>query len=100
MTDAPETIFIEDEFGEDHEDQWEYGCWGVQKQRGYQTEYTRADLVTAREAAAYERGLRDAADAVRRQWEPTEDRAPLRVCRDAVAGAILARPNPYKEPQG
>ena len=50
MTDtnnAPERIWIEDEFGEGDDDQWTYGTWDVRNYRGYVVEYVRADLVFA-----------------------------------------------------
>ena len=50
MTDtnnAPERIWIEDEFGEGDDDQWTYGTWDVRNYRGYNVEYVRADLVVA-----------------------------------------------------
>jgi len=42
--DAPERIWIEDEFGNGHDDQWVYGTWDIRQYLGYQTEYIRADL--------------------------------------------------------
>ena len=47
MTNAPERIWIEDEFGEGDEDQWNYGTWDVRNYRGYVVEYVRADTVQA-----------------------------------------------------
>lgn len=50
MTDtnnAPERIWIEDEFGEGDDDQWTYGTWDVRNYAGYNVEYVRADLVAA-----------------------------------------------------
>ena len=46
MTDVPERIWIEDEFGEGDDDQWTYGTWDVRNYRGYVVEYVRADLMT------------------------------------------------------
>ena len=45
MTNAPERIWIEDEFGEGDDDQWTYGTWDVRNYRGYVVEYVRADTV-------------------------------------------------------
>jgi hypothetical protein len=47
MSDAPERIWIEDEFGEGDDEQWTYGTWDVQNYRGYDVEYVRADTVQA-----------------------------------------------------
>jgi hypothetical protein len=47
MSEAPERIWIEDEFGEGDEDQWAYGTWDVRNYRGYDVEYVRADTVQA-----------------------------------------------------
>ena len=44
MNDAPERIWIEDEFGEGDDDQWTYGTWDVRNHRGYVVEYVRADI--------------------------------------------------------
>jgi hypothetical protein len=44
MTEAPERIWIEDEFGEGDDDQWTYGAWDVRNYAGYNVEYVRADL--------------------------------------------------------
>lgn len=44
MTNAPERIWIEDEFGEGDDDQWTYGTWDVRNYRDYVVEYVRADL--------------------------------------------------------
>ena len=51
---APEKIWIEDEFGEGHEDQWQYGSWDCRNAYDYVHEYIRADIADARVAAAYE----------------------------------------------
>ena len=45
MTNAPERIWIEDEFGEGDDDQWTYGTWDVRNYAGYNVEYVRADIV-------------------------------------------------------
>ena len=58
MTNAPERIWIEDEFGEGDDDQWTYGTWDVRNYAGYDVEYVRADIVQALTAE------RDAADAL------------------------------------
>ena len=47
MAEAPECIWIEDEFGEGDDDQWTYGTWDVRNYRGYDVEYVRADIVQA-----------------------------------------------------
>ena len=47
MSEAPERIWIEDEFGEGDDDQWTYGTWDVRNYRGYVVEYVRADIVQA-----------------------------------------------------
>ena len=44
MSDAPERIWIEDEFGDGDDDQWTYGTWDVRNYAGYNVEYVRADL--------------------------------------------------------
>ena len=44
MSEAPERIWIEDEFGDGDDDQWTYGAWDVRNYRGYVVEYVRADL--------------------------------------------------------
>ena len=54
MTDAPERIWVEDEFGGYHEDQWLYGTWDARNIDGYEHEYIRADIVTE-QAAEIER---------------------------------------------
>jgi hypothetical protein len=45
MSEAPERIWIEDEFGEGDDDQWTYGTWDVRNYAGYDVEYARADTV-------------------------------------------------------
>lgn len=57
MTNPPERIWIEDEFGEGDDDQWTYGTWDVRNYAGYDVEYIRADIVQAQidAAAAAER---------------------------------------------
>lgn len=40
--DAPKRIWVEDEFGDDDDDQWQYGTWDCSRHRGYQTEYILA----------------------------------------------------------
>ena len=45
MSEAPERIWIEDEFGEGDDDQWTYGTWDVRNYAGYDVEYVRADIV-------------------------------------------------------
>jgi hypothetical protein len=52
MSEAPERIWIEDEFGDGDEDQWTYGTWDVRNYRGYDVEYIRADTVQAQIDAA------------------------------------------------
>ena len=47
MSDAPERIWIEDEFGDGDDDQWTYGTWDVRNYAGYNVEYVRADIVQA-----------------------------------------------------
>ena len=47
MTNAPERIWIEDEFGDGDNDQWTYGTWDVRNYRDYVVEYVRADIVQA-----------------------------------------------------
>jgi hypothetical protein len=47
MSNPPERIWIEDEFGEGDDDQWTYGTWDVRNYRGYVVEYVRADIVQA-----------------------------------------------------
>ena len=47
MSEAPERIWIEDEFGEGDEDQWTYGTWDVRNYKGYDVEYIRAVTVQA-----------------------------------------------------
>ena len=47
MTEAPERIWIEDEFGDGDDDQWTYGTWDVRNYAGYNFEYVRADIVQA-----------------------------------------------------
>jgi hypothetical protein len=55
MSNPPERIWIEDEFGEGDEDQWTYGTWDVRNYKGYDVEYVRADTVQAQIAAERER---------------------------------------------
>jgi len=57
MNEAPERIWIEDEFGEGDDDQWTYGTWDVRNYRGYDVEYVRADTVQAQIDAAREAAL-------------------------------------------
>jgi hypothetical protein len=45
MSEAPERIWIEDEFGEGDDDQWVYGTWDVRHYAGYNVEYVRADHI-------------------------------------------------------
>jgi hypothetical protein len=52
MSNPPERIWIEDEFGEGDDDQWTYGTWDVRNYRGYDVEYVRADTVQAQIDAA------------------------------------------------
>ena len=47
MSEAPERIWIEDEFGDGDDDQWTYGTWDVRNYMGYDVEYIRADIVQA-----------------------------------------------------
>jgi len=47
MSEAPERIWIEDEFGDGDDDQWTYGTWDVRNYAGYDVEYIRADIVQA-----------------------------------------------------
>ena len=47
MTNAPDRIWIEDEFGDGDEDQWTYGTWDVRNYMGYDVEYVRADRIDA-----------------------------------------------------
>ena len=83
MTNAPERIWIEDEFGEGDDDQWTYGTWDVRNYRGYVVEYVRADIVQALtaerdEAWAYMSALQgDLYDAVMIEAE-----------RDRLRGAL------------
>jgi hypothetical protein len=52
MSDTPERIWIEDEFGEGDDDQWTYGTWDVRNYAKYDVEYVRADTVQAQIDAA------------------------------------------------
>lgn len=62
MTNAPERIWIEDEFGDGDDDQWTYGTWDVRNYRDYVVEYVRADLaLPAVQPDAREAALREAA---------------------------------------
>lgn len=45
---APERIWIEDEFGDSHDDQWAYGSWDSRMIYGYVNEYIRADIAAKR----------------------------------------------------
>ena len=47
MSEAPERIWIEDEFGGGDDDQWTYGTWDVRNYAKYDVEYVRADTVQA-----------------------------------------------------
>ena len=47
MTNAPERIWIEDEFGDGDLVQCTYGNWYVGNYVGYDVEYVRADIVQA-----------------------------------------------------
>ena len=47
MSEAPERIWIEDEFGDGDKDQWTYGTWDVRNYAGYNVEYVRADRIEA-----------------------------------------------------
>ena len=62
MTNAPERIWIEDEFGEGDDDQWTYGTWDVRNYRGYVVEYVRAD--TVQELTAERDRLREALERI------------------------------------
>ena len=71
MTDAPERIWVEDEFGGHHEDQWLYGTWDARNIDGYEHEYIRADIAT--EQAAEIARLREELDEARAtilEWMP------------------------------
>lgn len=50
MTKMPERIWIEDEFGPEHEDHGQYGSWDARKVYNYVHPYIRADLYDALEA--------------------------------------------------
>lgn len=65
MTDAPERIWIEDEFGDGHEDQWSYGSWDCRNVYDYVHEYVRADLHAALEAQLAE--AKEALESIRRE---------------------------------
>ena len=58
MNDAPERVWLEDEFGEDDPDQWVYGTWDCRNIDDYVHEYIRADIYAA--ALAREAVLREA----------------------------------------
>lgn len=56
-SEAPKEIWIEDEFGEGHEDQWSYGAWDCRNVYGYVISYTltthaQAMVAAEREACA------------------------------------------------
>ena len=96
MTDtnnAPERIWIEDEFGEGDDDQWTYGTWDVRNYRGYVVEYVRADIVQALtaerdEAWAYMSALQgDLYDAVMIEAERDRLREALEDIADHDTGA-------------
>ena len=92
MNDAPERIWVEDEFGEGYPDQWAYGTWDCRNIDDYVHEYIRADIYDAaltREAALRE-ALRPLVD------HPAFDRdyisADLRAKLDAAIAALGAKP--------
>lgn len=74
MTNAPERIWIEDEFGEGDDDQWTYGTWDVRNYAGYDVEYVRADLaIPAVQPDTREAALREALAAVNAKWRSGAD---------------------------
>ena len=93
MSEAPERIWIEDEFGEGDDDQWTYGTWDVRNYRGYVVEYVRADIVQALtaerdEAWAYMSALQgDLYDAVMIEAERDRLREALEDIADHDTGA-------------
>jgi len=89
MSEAPERIWIEDEFGEGDDDQWTYGTWDVRNYAGYDVEYVRADTVQAQIDAAVKAALREAADMVETgAMHGGEDTQVLLDVRDAILALI------------
>ena len=72
MTEAPERIWIEDEFGEGDDDQWTYGTWDVRNYAGYNVEYVRADTVQAQIDAAVKAERARCAKVALREGEAME----------------------------
>lgn len=52
MTEAPERIWIENEFDDGDDDQWTYRAWEVRNYIGYDVEYVRKDTMQAQIDAA------------------------------------------------
>ena len=80
MSEAPERIWIEDEFGEGDDDQWTYGTWDVRNYKGYDVEYVRAVTVQAQIDAAVQQALREvpalamrAAEAVLAEFKDSQE---------------------------
>lgn len=112
MSNAPERIWIEDEFGDGDDDQWEYGSWDARMYRGYVHEYVRADLYEALQSRvaeletqrdkARDKALEEAArvadkimsDYAELAYSPHHDRmqnAAKTYCAGEIAAAALAR---------
>ena len=68
MSEAPERIWVEDEFGEGDEDQWTYGTWDVRNYAGYDVEYVRADTVQAQIDAAVKAERERCARIAKSKW--------------------------------
>jgi hypothetical protein len=47
ITNTPEHIWIEDNFGDGEGDKWAYATWDDQSDREYDIRYVRADIVQA-----------------------------------------------------
>jgi hypothetical protein len=75
MSEAPERIWIEDEFGEGDDDQWTYGTWDVRNFDGYVVEYVRADIAQAQidEERARHAGIVARLEAKIRYYERREN---------------------------
>lgn len=90
-SEAPKEIWIEDEFGEGHEDQWSYGSWDCRNVDGYVTSYTLTTHALAMVAAAYEDAANTCAENTWRHegsdaYSRGLDRGALdQACSDAAA---------------
>jgi hypothetical protein len=73
ITNTPEHIWIEDNFGDGEGDQWAYATWDDRSHREYDVEYVRADIVQAmrRERDRLRKELENIADDCEAEYPPS-----------------------------